>query len=533
MKTAALLLVCALPLAAQHTTPLLGAESGMYAESYSITDRPARRPAQSLRFFASPTLSWMGLEVGSSLMWTTEDEFAAQTVNRYYLNPRWSWGQVHAGDYSPMISRLTASMVRVRGGGVELSPGRFRVALAGGLAQDATDASAFDAAPRRTMYSGLIGYGDPSRSFLEVSALRAVDDSSGSDSLSVAPQENVVGTVGAGLLLGRLRLKGELGASLFSRDIRASELDSLSQPGIADGIFTPRLSSRWDVAYLTEASVGFRAGSLGLQYEEVGPGFTTLGNPYLPNDKREIRAIGSLRLMGGRLAGTASLGNRADNLAGDKRGTTTRRTGAVNLTMLTGAWLVSSVNVLLNGLTLQPAPLPPGTPDPGLVDSFRVRNVMRSVSLTQQARFTTASVPHTLTLSLSNQEIDDSSPRFGEALDASATSAVLDWSATVARQLTLSLRPGWDHFAGADRDESFTSVGVGLSRRAQRSRWTANSLATLTQIQGGSQWRGNASAGVRLTTRDQLSLNVRHSRLTGVAQPFTETLTSMRLTRRW
>src|SRR6185503_7812148 len=160
MRTLLLLVCGALPLAAQVRppgSPMLGAESGMYAESYSITDRPSRRPPQSVRFFASPTFSWMGLEVGSNLMWSTEDQFAAQTLNRYYLNPRWSWGQVHAGDYSPMISRLTASAVRVRGGGVELTPGRFRIAASGGLAQDATDASVFDAAPRRVMYAGLVG----------------------------------------------------------------------------------------------------------------------------------------------------------------------------------------------------------------------------------------------------------------------------------------------------------------------------------------------------------------------------------------
>jgi len=505
----------------------------MYAESYSVTDRPSRRPPQSVRFFASPTFSWMGFEVGSNMMWSTDDQFAAQTLNRYYLNPRWSWGQVHAGDYSPMISRLTASAVRVRGGGFELSPGRFRIAASGGLAQDATDASAFDAAPRRMMYSGLLGYGDPARSFIEISALRAVDDSNGTDTLSVAPQENVVGTMAGGLAIGRVRVKGELGASLFSRDIRASEIDSLSQPAITHGVFTPRLSSRWDLAYLTEAQFGFRSGSIGMQYEEVGPGFTTLGNPYLPNDKREVRAIGSYRLLRGRLAASAALGRRSDNLAGDKRGTTTRQTGAFNLTVLTGNWLVSSANLLLNGLTRAPLPLPPGTPDPGLVDSFRIRNVTQSLSLVEQLRFTTGALPQSVSFSLSAQRIDDSSPRFGDVLDAAATSILLDWSATLAQQFIVSLRPGYDHFGAEGRDDSFTSLGLGLARRAPRSRWSAGTLTTFTQVAGGSQWRANANAGVRLTSRDQVAFNVRYARLQGVALPFTETLTSLRLTRRW
>lgn len=532
-RLAALALIAALPAGAQQSRPSVGAESGVYAESYGIAGRAARRPAQSMRAYLSPTFSWLGFDVGTMLMWSTEDAFTAQTMNRFYLNPRWSWGEVHAGDYTPVMSRFTASAVRVRGGGVELSPGRFRFAAAGGLAQDATDLSAFDAAPRRVVYAGLVGYGDPARTFIELSALRAVDDSAGTDTLSVAPQENLAAALAAGITLGRLRLRTEVGASAFSRDIRASELDSTSPPGAAGGVFTPRLSSRVDGAYSVEARVTLGGGSLGAQFEQVGPGFTTLGNPYLPNDKREMRLLGTYRLFRGRLAGSASVGAREDNLAGDKRATTSRRTGAFSVTALGGRWLVSSVSVMLNGLTSDPPPAAPGTPDPGVVDSFRVRNVSRSIALVEQASFRAIGVPHTITLSLSMQEVDDDSPRFGSALDASATSVTADWSVTFGERLTLSVRPGYERFQGADRDEAFGSFGVGATRRAPRSRWNAGLFATRTQVQNGSQWRANASAGVRLTDRDQLSLNVRQTRVRGVAVPFSESMASMRLTRRW
>ena len=528
-----LMLSSAMPAAAQRGIPGLSAESGVYAEAYDIDNRPARRPTQSMRFYTSPTFAWLGLEVGTMITWSTEDAFAAQTLNRYYVNPRWSWGQLHAGDYTPVMSRFTASAVRVRGGGVELSPGRFRVMLAGGLAQDATDLSAFDAAPRRVMYSGLVGYGDPARSFIELSALRAIDDSSGADSLSVAPQENVVGTLAAGLTLGRLRLRGEGGASLFSRDIRASELDSMSQPAATDGVFTPRLSSRLDGAYsaggATRSSIRLR----GRPVRGDRAGIHDIGESVPPQRQARDSCLGRHRLFRGRLAGSGSVGARSDNLAGDKRGTTTRRTGAFGLTMVNGSWLVSSASVLLNALTRDPPPVAPGTPDPGIVDSFRVRNVSRSVSLVEQTRFDAAGLPHTITLSVSAQNVDDASPRFGNTLDASATSVVADWSVTFAQQLSLSLRPGYERFQGGGRDEAYGSLGAGVTRRAPRSRWTAGLLATRTQVQDGSQWRATANAGLRVTTRDQLTVGLRHSRVRGVAQPFAETLVNMRLTRRW
>lgn len=514
---------------AQQPGPSLGAESGVYAEAYSISGRAARRPGQTLRIYASPTFSWMGFEIGTTLLWSTENQFAAQTTNRYYLNPRWGWGQLHAGDYTPSLSRLTASAVRIRGGGLELTPGRLRVAAAAGLAQDASDASAFDAAPRRRMYAGLLGYGSPSGTFLELSALRAADDSVGTGALSAAPQENVVAALGGGLVLGRFRFKGEYGASLFSRDIRASELDSLSQPGPGESVFTPRLSSRFDQAWSAEARFGARRASLAVQFEEVGPGFTTLGNPYLPNDKREARLAASVRLFGGRLSTSGTAGLRRDNLAGDKRGTTWRRTGSLATTLLTGRSLVTSLSVLVNGLTLAPAPLPPGSPDPGLVDSFRLQNVTLSVALMQQARFGA----NTLSLSLASQRVTDQSPRFDGALDAASTSVTLDWAVAIAEAWSVSLRPGYQRFRSATVSDDFASAGLSLARRAPRSPWSASVAGTWTQVQGGGQWRSDAAFGLRLSARDQLAFQVRHTRLVGVVEPFTETLASLRVSRRW
>ena len=515
------------PVAAQSARPVLSGESGVFAESYGIDGRAARRPTQSARFYASPTLSWLGMEIGTNLMWSTEDAFTAQTMQRLYLNPRWSWGEVHAGDYTPAMSRFTATAVRIRGGGVDLTPGRFRVAAAGGLAQDATDRSAFDAAPRRVIYAGLVGYGEPTGAFIELSALRAADDSAGTDSLSVAPQENVVGALAAGVTLGRVRLRTEVGASAFSRDIRASELDSTSQPA-AGGVFTPRLSSRVDGAYSLEARLALGNGSVAVLAEQIGPGFTSLGNPYLANDRREGRLSANLRLFRNRLSTAASVGLRHDNLANDKRGTTRRRTGSFMATLVGGPRSVTSVGLMMNGLTLSPAPLPPGTPDPGAIDSFRLRNITLAVTALQQLRFGS----HTISLAMAAQDMNDESPRFGDVLDARSSSVNLDWTVAI-RQMQFSLRPGHQRFSANGVDDAFTSAGWSLARRVPRSAWNASVAGTWTEVQEGRQWRHDASFGVRITARDQLSMQARHTSVSGVAEPFTEFVGSMRLTRRW
>ncbi len=520
---------------AQLSSPTFTSETGAYAEAYGISGRASRRPGQTLRFYASPTLSWMGMSFGANLLWSTENQFAAQTLNRYYLNPRWSWGQLHAGDYVPTVSRYTANSVRIRGGGVELTPWRLRFGFTAGRVQDATDLSTFDAAPERTLFAGMVGIGDPGSTFLELSALRAEDSQAGTDTLSAPPQENVVAAGAGGLVLfgGTLRLRAEGAASLFSRDTRAGELDDVGQPEWTGDVFTPRVSSRLDYSWNAEARVALRAFSFGGQLEQVGPGFTSLGNPYFVNDRREARLFGTFRLLRGRLSGNASVGQRRDNLADDKRGTTYRKTGTLGLTAALGRSLVSSANVLVNGTTRDPLPSSPTAPDPGMLDSLRLKNVAVSVSLVQQVRYQLAGLTNQVTLSVTEQRIEDASPRFGGVLDTRSRAVALDYGILVWQVYMVSVRPAYQEFQGATGAERLRSMSVGLSRRAPGSPLSASALSTYTQLREGWQLRQDATVSYRLTESDNLSAQIRWSSLRAAAEPFTETMLTTRWSHRW
>jgi hypothetical protein len=518
---------------AQLTRPAVTTESGVFGEAYRISGRDPRRPEQTLRAYLSPTISWMGLTIGANLLWSTENRFTAQTLNRLYVNPRWRWGQVHAGDYVPTLSRFTAQTVRVRGGGIELQPGRLRIAATGGRVSQAGDLSVFDAATTRTFYGGLVGYGSADGTFIEISAARTVDDTVGTDTVSVAPQENLVGAVAAGVAVGPLRLKGEWSSALFSRDTRASELDSIGQPAWTENAFTPRLSSRLDHAWSGELRLAFRAGQIGAQVEQVGPGYTTLGNPYLPNDRREIRVFGRGRVARGRLTVNLTLGLRRDNLTGDKRGTTFRRTGTLAVTAIGGGWSVTSASVLLNGLRSDPTPVVPGSPDTLLTDSFRLRNVAIAVVASQQVRLGGPQVSHTITLSYAQQIVDDDSPRFDTLLDASSRTLGADWGVTLGRQYTISARGALQHFRGGGRTGDFPSAGLGLARRSASSPWTAALNGTYTELGEGRQLRLDGSAGYRFPWAVQIAAQVRHTDVSGVPTPFRETVGTLRVTRRF
>lgn len=516
--------------------PTVSSESGVYAESYSASGGASRRPASTLRGYASPTFEWMGMQVGANLLWSTENRFTAQTMNRFYLNPRWSWGQLHAGDWVPEVSRYTANAVRVRGGGAEISLGRIRALVAGGRSQDANDLSVFDAAPQRTLVAALVGIGDRSRTFFDLSGLRVVDSRTGTDVVSVPPQENLVAGVAGGLALfgSRLLLRGEGSGSLFSRDLRAGAIDSAKMPSWTRSFFTPRLSSRADYAWIGEARLAARRGSLGVQVEYVGPGFTTLGNPYFQSDRRDVRLIGATRLRGGRISASGSLGLRRDNLARDKAGTTNRTTGSLALTAITGGWLVSTATVLMNSMVRDPdLARSPTAPTPGLEDSLRLHNVTMAGTLTEQVRFTGFGVPQQIALSVTSQRIDDRSLRFGALLDATSNGVSLEYGATLGALYTLSVRPAWQQFEGSSGKTNFTSVTGGIARRGPRSPVAASLSSTVTPVGDGTQLRHDGSLSWRLRDRYTLAAQLRMVNLSGGGRSFDERLASLRLTRRW
>jgi hypothetical protein len=188
--------------------------------------------------------------------------------------------------------------------------------------------------------------------------------------------------------------------------------------------------------------------------------------------------------------------------------------------------------VMLNGTTRDPLPAPPTAPEPGLVDSFRLKNLALSVALIEQVRFT-AGVPHQITVTVSEQRVDDTSPRFDALLDARARSATLEYAVTLAGQFQIGVRPGYQEFDGAGTSESYRSLGVTLSRRTARGPLTATLAGTYTELRVGSQVRQDAQVGYRVTPRDAFTLQGRFTRLYGVADPYTEILGTLRYARQW
>ncbi len=146
------------------------------------------------------------------------------------------------------------------------------------------------------------------------------------NAFAVTPQENLVTGADGRLALfdNVLTISGEIDGSAYTRDMRASAIDSsnLNLPKAITGIYTLRSSSSADYAYNGQVGLNLQSFNAKIGYEYIGPGYTSLGVASLLPDQREITLSTMLRIS--RVAISLNAGHQNDNLLGQKSYTTNR-----------------------------------------------------------------------------------------------------------------------------------------------------------------------------------------------------------------
>ena len=114
----------------------ISGEVGTYGELYSISGRDRRRPPATGRLFLRPTISILNtFDINLNLFLSSEGSGARQDINRIDINPKWGWGEAHLVDFTDSYSQFTLNGIKIRGVGVNLTPGRFRASFISGITQ--------------------------------------------------------------------------------------------------------------------------------------------------------------------------------------------------------------------------------------------------------------------------------------------------------------------------------------------------------------------------------------------------------------
>jgi hypothetical protein len=271
--------------------------------------------------------------------------------NRLSLHPTYKWITGHIGDVSMTFSPYTLNGHQFTGGGLELSPGKFRIGIMGGRLLREVEYS--QASPSVMPNYSRYGYGIKVQYEAEsysagITYFGAKDSRNGQmeyvlDSLGITPMENsVIGVDVRFGLLKNISLLTEYAVSFLTRDIRAPKEEESS---VIAGLFGNRTSTGIYGAFSAKLNWQLSKNTIGIGYERIDPDYKTLGAYYFNSDYENI-TLNYARpfLKGDRASVSASFGLQRDDLKNQNERENTRYVGSLNLTYSPSERLQLSAN---------------------------------------------------------------------------------------------------------------------------------------------------------------------------------------------
>lgn len=375
----------------------------VYSSSSPDTLWKPRLPALSARAIIRANLTLFNqIDAPFEIYASTAGSGLQQPFNQFGISPHYDWLTVHAGYFSSKISDLTFGDVRLLGGGIEVHTSHLHIAALYGIGRQARlpDYTAqFAGEYKRTMAAVKVGYGEENDWHVQLNVIQSLDNSATlpKDSLLPFPTENLASTISFGVPFSDyFRMKGEVGASIFSNNTTAPELpDSLIR--FPDFLFTPRYSTQIDGAgKLSFILTPSRYWSLKLDGQWIGPGYVSHGFMQLQNDIFETVIAPSVRLFDSKLLLRSSLGMRLNNLRGNRQSATSRVVGS----MLASAQISPELSVDAQYSNY-------GIRSSHVNDTLRQQNIFQMISISPRWAFSAMDMPQTIGLSYSYQDVDD------------------------------------------------------------------------------------------------------------------------------
>ncbi|MCD8540590.1 MAG: hypothetical protein LRY55_13120 [Leadbetterella sp.] len=291
----------------------------------------------------TPTLSIYGITIPVSFTFSEQDRSFRQPFNQFGLSPTWKWITLHGGYRNLSFSPYTLAGHTLLGGGIELKPGKFQLAVMTGRLNRATTIDTTTGAVQPYSFSRhgtavKIGYGTES-SFINLSVLSARDSDKNFkgvvDSSAVRPAANtVLGTDFKVSLKGGLFLFADAGLSIYTNDIHSGiSIDSSVKIVESLGkLMKLNATSEYFLAY--SGGLGYKNKNFGITgtYKYVDPGFLSMGAYFFQNDLRNITLSPSFNALKGRLRFNGSVGVQEDNQKKRKQASTRRIISMANLT---------------------------------------------------------------------------------------------------------------------------------------------------------------------------------------------------------
>lgn len=307
---------------------------------YTVSGIPQRRQPLGYSLFGSVNLKIYNISIPLSVAISQQGTSFSQPFSRFGASPEYKWVKLHLGYRNLNYSEFTLSGVSFLGGGIELTPGKFRFsAMAGRLKKAIQEPQSRFERPqyKRMGYGVKVGYGN--NSSIDFSFFHAADDLSSftlNDSINVPPLPQASTSIG---LSGKLATENkkwildyDLGASIFTRDLRAREFNDPDDFGssLTDN-FGVNISSNAAWAGKTGFHYNGKLFNAGIKYRYVQAGYQTLGANYLLSDLEMITLNAGTQFFENKLAVSGSYGIQNNDLSNSRFAKTGRNIGSANV----------------------------------------------------------------------------------------------------------------------------------------------------------------------------------------------------------
>ncbi len=308
-----------------------------YYRAFGIENR---RNPYNYYLSANLTFGLYGWTVPVSVMYSNQQTQFQQPFNRYGMQPYYKWVKLYIGYNSMSFSPYTMNGHIFLGGGIQLTPGIFRLSAMYGrlnqaIEEDTSNRAVIPYYERRGM--GLkVGVGKGS-DFIDLIGFYAKDDSNSIRRpirQSIKPAENLVLSVMVSKkLFKKFIFTTEYANSLLtnntaglprSENINATTVDPF-------GVIKQNNSTTLNSAYKANLTFVQPTYSLGVGFEHIDPEYRTLGAYYFNNDLENYTLNGSKKLLKGKLNISGNIGFQYNNLKNQKASQMRRTVGSVNI----------------------------------------------------------------------------------------------------------------------------------------------------------------------------------------------------------
>lgn len=317
-----------------------------------------RRSPFSWAVQGNPTLKIYGITMPFSFGFRNQQFSYGTPFNVYGVSPYYKWAKVHVGFRSINFSPYTLSGKNFFGGGVELTPGKFRLSAMYGtfrnlLAQRDTAVYGATVLPsfERLAYGAKIGFGSAFNS-IDLMFLKTKDDSKNIINTEFEnqlpmdnPQDNIVlGLNGKVTFLKKISFQINSAASAFTANQNARDVGVLEDIKTTfKNIIDANLSTRWGFAGDVSLNLNLQDLNLGLQYKRIDPFFNSLGINFLQKDIENYTANGSFSFLQKKLRLQGNFGWQRNNLQGFRSVGTQRIIGGGSITFVPSkAWFLTA-----------------------------------------------------------------------------------------------------------------------------------------------------------------------------------------------